>query len=497
MRPSAGITRFVKILLLILVVAFAIRVTYVAVAKGGSCVASNEHVTAKSPSKCLVGDELFYNSEADYVARGHGFNEPFYVIQHPGAAEQPAADHPPLTVMVLAPVTWIIDHTPLSSIVNETLRDRVREHRYTMVVLGTFLVFLIALLGRRVGGDTVGLVAAGIAAIAPTIWVNDGLVMSETVTSIVVVGALLAACAMWDKPTFWHAILLGALCGLAALARAEMIWLVPLLALVVTLTVQRGWPERWALTGTAAALALLVIMPWVGYNLARFKDPTFISTNDGITLALSNCNQVYYGNGTGLWAFDCLGPQPPGDQSQVSQAYRKRAFDYIDAHKGRVPVVVLARVGRVWGLYRPADMVAYNVFEDRERWVTQLGWVTYYPTLILAVAGGVLLFRRRRRRELWVLSVPAIAVTISAIVTYGQTRFRAAAEPSLAILAAVAIVAAVGALRRSRSDGNRGDGLVLGSEVDLDGGSLGQPGEGDDGDRVHDEREELHLPEAQ
>ena len=489
--------RFVRILLLILAVAFAIRVTYVAVAKGGSCIASNAHVTATSPSKCLVGDEIFYNGEADYVARGHGFNQPFYVIQHPGAAEQPAADHPPLTVMVLAPVSWIIDHTPLSSVVGEPLRDRVREHRYTMVVLGTFLVLLIGLLGRRIGGDNVGLIAAAIAAIAPTIWVNDGLVMSETVTSLVVVGALLAACAMWDKPTFWRATLLGALCGLAALARAEMLLLVPLLALVVTLTVQKGWPERWALTGTAAALAFLVIVPWVGFNLARFKDPTFISTNDGITLALSNCDQVYYGKGTGLWAFDCLGPQPPGDQSQAAHVYRSRAFDYIDAHRGRVPVVVLARVGRVWGLYRPGDMVAYNVFEDRERWVTQLGFVTYYPTLILAVAGGVILFRRRRRRELWVLSVPAIAVTISAVVTYGQTRFRAAAEPSLAILAAVAIVAVVDALRRSRSDGDGGDRLVLGGEVDLDGRGRGQTREGDDRDRVHDEREELHLPEAQ
>ena len=42
---------------------------------------------------------------------------------------------------------------------------------------------------------------------------------------------------------------------------------------------------------------------------------------------------------------------------------------------------------------------------------------------------------------------PMVVVTIGAIITYGQTRFRAAAEPSLALLAAVGIVALVAHLR--------------------------------------------------
>jgi hypothetical protein len=442
------VTKFAKIMLVILVVAFGIRVAYVAIAKRGPCVIDRPGLHLSSPSKCAEGDEIFYNSEARYVADGHGFNDALYTIDHPGAKAPPAADHPPLTVMVLTPVSWLVDHPPLSWFISKA-NDHMRESRYTMVVLGTFLVLLIGLLGRRIGGDTVGLVAAGIAAIAPTIWVNDGVVMSETITGVVVVGALLAACAVWDKPTLLRAAVLGALCGLAALARAEMILLVPLLAVVVTLTVHKTWAERGALAVAALAASLLVIGPWVGFNLLRFKDPTFISTNDGIALAGSNCDKVYYGAGTGLTTFDCLGPTPPGDQSQAARVYRKRAFDYIDAHKGRAAVVVLARIGRTWGLFRPGDMVKYNIQEDREEWVTRLGFVTYYPTLILAVAGAVILFRRKRRRELWTLVVPAIAVTVGVAVTYGQTRFRAAAEPSLAILAAVTIVAIVRALRPS------------------------------------------------
>jgi hypothetical protein len=40
-----------------------------------------------------------------------------------------------------------------------------------------------------------------------------------------------------------------------------------------------------------------------------------------------------------------------------------------------------------------------------------------------------------------------VVVTIGAVVTYGQTRFRAPAEPSLALLAAVGIVAVIDSLR--------------------------------------------------
>ena len=47
------------------------------------------------------------------------------------------------------------------------------------------------------------------------------------------------------------------------------------------------------------------------------------------------------------------------------------------------------------------------------------------------------------RRRSWPLLVPALIVTIASAATYGQTRFRVPAEPTLVVLAAVAIVAVV------------------------------------------------------
>jgi hypothetical protein len=91
-------------------------------------------------------------------------------------------------------------------------------------------------------------------------------------------------------------------------------------------------------------------------------------------------------------------------------------------------------------------MLFYNLGEGRERWVTSLGMFTYYPLAFLAVVGGSLL-ARKRRGLLWPLLVPAIAVTVGVAITYGQTRFRAAAEPTIVLLAGVALVAAWDRLR--------------------------------------------------
>jgi len=184
-----------------------------------------------------------------------------------------------------------------------------------------------------------------------------------------------------------------------------------------------------------------VVAPWIIWNSTRFDKPVLISTNEGIALLGSSCQNVFYGTGTGLTDLRCLpDPFPAGDQSVQSEIFRKQAFDYIGDHPGRFPVVLLARAGRTWSLFRPADMLSVNEGEGRPRWITGLGLGFYYPMLALAIGGVVVLIRRRA--SVWPLVVPAVVVTAGTLLAYGQTRFRVPAEPSIVILAAIALVAA-------------------------------------------------------
>jgi 4-amino-4-deoxy-L-arabinose transferase-like glycosyltransferase len=469
--PSTGKrrrSRFWAWLLIIVVAALAVRVGYIAGAKKGPCpLTINGVVVGEYHSECTgfagqASDQVFYNAEANQIAAGHGFTLPL------SSTRQPTAEHPPLTVLVLAPVSWLFEHTPLRSIADKArltngtiLYTHVREQRYTMAILGTLLVLLVGLLGRQVGrmmrddasGDMVGLLAAAIAALYPNLWVNDGLIMSETVTGLAVVAAMLLAFRLIRRPSFVVALLAGVFAGLATLGRAELVLFIPLLVIPAAWFANRARAVPLAIVGCAGAV--LVVAPWVGYNLSRFHQTTFVSTNDGIALAGSNCYPAYYGGGLGLTLLrpPCLDePAPPGDESDAEKAYRTKAIDFIKQHKKRAAVVVLARIGRTWSVFRPMDMLSFNEGEGRERWVTAAGTYTYWPLFSLAIAGSFVLFRRARR-GLWLLLVPAIATTVGVAITYGQVRFRAASEPTIVVLASVALVVIADLLRSPRDSG--------------------------------------------
>ena len=416
MRTTAT-RRFWTILGLILVAAAGVRIAYVLGVADGF-------------NRTRFYDAAYYELEARTVAQGKGFVDPFELLPGRSQALLPAADHPPLTVLVLAPIAkaW----------------DSQLPMRWASALAGLAVVGLTALLAREVAGDAAGLIAGGLAAVYPFLWVNDGLIMSESFTGVFVVGTLLASyLAMREPARWWRWVLAGLLGGLAALGRAELVLLVPFIAGGVVVTRRAGgWRVRAIAAGAMAVSLLVVLTPWFVYNRSRFDRPVLLSTNDGLAAVASNCAPMYSGSAIGLTDLSgppCLPVPPRGDQSVVAAAYRKQAITYMREHSGRLPVVVLARIGRDWSVFRPADMLRINEGEGRPSWVTALGMVMYYPLLIGAVIGAVLLWRRRV--WLWPLLVPGIVVTVGTVFAYGQTRFRAPAEPCLVVLAAVALAA--------------------------------------------------------
>jgi 4-amino-4-deoxy-L-arabinose transferase-like glycosyltransferase len=410
-----GLSRFTRVLLLIVFAALALRVGYV--------LTVTRHDTH-------FYDAAYYSTQAHTLADGRGFVDPFAIINHVHVG--PAADHPPLTSIVLVPAA-LVSHDDLVM-------------RFEMVALGLAVVVLIGLLGRALVDERVGLIAAGIAAISPNLWMNDGLIMSETIATLLTVIALLLAYRVIRQPSLWLVAALGVVCGLATLTRAELALFVPLLALPAAWISHRS--SRRALlqaVGATVVAAGVVVAPWVVFNLTRFDAPAFISTNDGIALLGSNCDDVYYGHGIGLTSLACLGKKPPGDQAEQSRVYRDRALDYVGDHAGRAPLVALARVGRLWSVWNPSDTIEFNRGEGRPEWASTLGVVTLFLLVIGAGFGIVAL--RRRKVAVWPLLVPVFVVTVSAALFYGQPRFRSPAEPTIVVLAAIGI----GLFRRQRS----------------------------------------------
>jgi hypothetical protein len=110
-----------------------------------------------------------------------------------------------------------------------------------------------------------------------------------------------------------------------------------------------------------------------------------------------------------------------------------------------VPSVIAARLGRVTGLWNLDQQAHLDFFPGgRELELAWAAWWSYFALALLSFPGAVLL-RRRGTPILPLVSFPVL-VLVTTVITFGLVRYRATAEPSLVILAAVAIDAAITAV---------------------------------------------------
>lgn len=377
----------------------------------------------------MWGDPYFYHYGANLLADGKGFVAPLLHIVF--GRDVQAADHPPLYLLYLAVPSVLGFGT-------------VRVHMVWSALGGAGTVVACGLLGRRVAGERAGIVAAVIAALYPNLWVYDGQVLSETLAILVATVALLLAYRAWEAPTARRFAVLGAACGAAALSRSELALLVPALCWPLAYAPGGAWRTRARRAGVATVAALLVVAPWVGFNLARFERPVLLSSQLEATLAGANCDDTYHGPAVGLVTPTCLeGIDRFADQSVIAGVLRARARSFVGDHLGRVPYVVGVRVARVLGVYHPSRQLDVDVvLEGRPRAVATAGLLSAYVVELAAIAGLVVLVRRRARARdaapvFPLLILPAI-VLVTVALTYGTNRFRAVGETSLVVLAAVA-----------------------------------------------------------
>ena len=365
------------------------------------------HVLAIAPPTAIFTDGYFFHWVGRAVAEGHGYVNPTELFFHGQSVA--SATHPPLYTFVIAAATKL-----------GVTGDEAQRSLGCLFGAGT--IALVGLLGRRVAGEGVGLLAAGIAGCYPLLIAADGALMSETLYGLLIAAVLLLAYRLRDEPSAWRAVALGAVIGLAALTRAEAL-LLPLLLFA-----------RWRWFAIACLATALVVLPWSVRNWSAFDRPVLISTNDGVTLAGSNCGATYHGRDLGSFTTSCIEPvRFPDNEARQAAVYRSDAASYAGDHVGRVPVVVAVRVLRLWGLYQPTRL-AHDA-QNRRLGVQEAGVLFSYLLIPFAVYGAVLL--RRRREPLSILLAPILLVTITCALTYGGLRLRHAAEIPLVVLAAV------------------------------------------------------------
>jgi 4-amino-4-deoxy-L-arabinose transferase-like glycosyltransferase len=378
----------------------------------------------------LGGDPFWYHGVANLVARGRGFVNPYQYADLGTIAE--TADHPPLLSVYLAGWSWFGF-------------DSVDAHRLATALLGVATVVVGALAGRRIGGDRLGVVAGFLLAVYPNVWRHDGTVQAESLAVLATVVVVWLAYRYLAHPTLSGLVATSVAVALGALTRPELL----LLSVLVVAPLALGrrdvdWAGRLKWLGAAALAAVIVLAPWVGFNIVRFGEPIALSSQLEVTLATANCEATYHTDLVGYWDLRCAEQIVGTDRvyelttPEARRALRAATGEYVADHLDRVPAVVAARVGRITGIGHREHQIGIDWFvEGAPQQVARWSMNLLYPMMALAALGAVVL--RRRSVPLYPVVGPIIMVLVTVVVLYAATRFRAPADAAMCLLAAAAI----------------------------------------------------------
>lgn len=387
-------------------------------------------------------DAIWYSLQGGSIRSGTGYVVPTSLF----AAERvPTAGFPPGYPLYQALWQAAVGNGPTTV-------------RLAGLLPGAATLTLVAVLGRRVVSPRVGLLAAALVALSPSLIAVDGSAMSENLTVPLVLAVLLVGHRVLtrgcDLP--W-VVLLGALCGAAALTRQDLVLLVGLVALPVTVGSRHaGRPGRIGAGVLVIAVAALVVVPWAWRNHQSVGSFTISTLSPSSALAGANCDATYAGADLGSWRFSCVQdatppPEARADEVAVAEAQREAAIDHATDHLARLPLVAAARQARVWGAWDPRDLARRDAEESR-----RYGWQLVarpldLATTVVGMVGLVELVRRRRPRgDVLLLWAPVVVAAVSAVVGYGNPRFGAIARPVLLIGVAAVIVGLVDRARIRR-----------------------------------------------
>jgi 4-amino-4-deoxy-L-arabinose transferase-like glycosyltransferase len=391
---------------------------------------------ANFPTKAYLyisGDGIGYHLQADHLANGRGYVNAF------NAAVQ-TAHHPPGWTTVLAGVSKLGG-------------DTIVAHQRVGVALGLVLIVLTAWLAAHLFGERTGIKAGFLAALYPGFWVLEAQVLSEPLALVLLAVSLLLVFRLVGAPSLPVAILVGISIGLGILVRSEQ---AVVFAIVIPAALARApgltTMRRVKLGGVIGAIAIGLLVPWATYNTIRFEQPVLLSMNAGATLLAGNCD-TFSGDLIGFYDVSCnrkLGLDSEGDRSVMDRVSRAAAIDNIMDNLDHLPLTMLARLGRMTGLYAPGQTVELvAAWHGTSEWPVWLWIVSFWPLAVLAVYGGV----SSRHTDVWLLPllVPIVLVVGIVLVFYGEPRYHTPSDLGIVILAASGLTR----LTRRSGDGSR------------------------------------------
>lgn len=375
-----------------------------------------------------ISDAWFYRNAGEALAHGRG-----YIF--PGHGPIPTAFWPPAYPAVLASVFLLPG------------RDLISANVFNVSVsaLGAVFVFL---LGARLWSRSVGVAAGVLYALFPSSILFSTLVLTEAMFATMVTGLMLLF-VWWYQAgrSNWIAILvLGFLCGVAALLRGEGVFLLPAFAVIVWL-LARSPAEAGKFAVAGAAGLALVIGVWTVRNMIEMDALIPVSTSGGVVAAIGHWGDADGGPNRRRTAEVNAyyeGEPYPDREVKAARKQLRDALDYALTH----PLHELQLIPqRFWYIFREdrgvVDWVSASEVDfssTGELRLKRLVDFYYYAVLALAIGGAVPWVRSRREGAIILLGVSAVIVGVFCLFFFGDSRFHASLVPVMCLLAAPALI---------------------------------------------------------
>lgn len=337
--------------------------------------------------------------------------------------ESPTAITPPLYIFFLAGLYRLFD-APAAV-------------RLAQVALGAIGCLMLYAIGRKVFGQTTGLIAAGLLSLYPLAAYLAGLHLTENLFLFLVLLVIWQSFRVAERPTALTVAGLGVLIGLTALTRAAFVAFIPFL-FVWTVSVWGGRsPQTYGVFGLAAVSAMLVILPWTIRNYLTLGAIVPVQSNGGMVFWAGNNPHA---DGGLVWPTreTWTATRPPDDNqygwrdlapAEENRLYIRTALSWMREHPGDYMRLLGHKVLRLYGFTRAADEQGLEV---------PVAVQVFHTGFLLAALAGLCL-TLRSWRTLSLLLVLIVFTNLTTLAFGGATRYTIPMIPSLTLFAAAAV----------------------------------------------------------
>ena len=310
--------------------------------------------------------------------------------------------------------------------------------RIVQVIMGTLMIYLVYLIGKKIWNRRVGLVAAFILSFYPVWIIWPSLFLTETLFTLLLLLFVFFFIRYLKNKSGSDAALAGFSFSLSLLVRETPLLILPALPLVL-LWARVSWKRLLVFLGIFTVILGIVITPWMFRNYEDFGEMFY-------TKRTRLSRYFHHVSKTGVSVKHHKSPYIPATTPENLKVKGPAFYAYYGTPKdmysmsrilsdpGLFLIRILRRLKRIWLHPKGLDSVP-------DKWNLREIYILFNAVILfLAVLGLIVGFRKRTKKGFEVIVATIFCVTITVLIfTIPHPRYVLPIQPLIFVLTAIGL----------------------------------------------------------